>query len=270
MHFGQLTCLNLCLWASCSHSFITDPGASSELPLWWKWAGNCAKCAWRVTSLQGIFCANYSSSRGGWPECRQAWHPECYTCQGTHIFPMSVLLDDDGELWEGQEDRAARLNTGIAGIHVSQPFQCEICWIRNLEGRDPVPVEDRDRLYLTCLRRANLDAINSRAKGTIKHHVDFIETTLRNCKTINRTPKFQPRGPFPLDDLVGMGPAVDLLMKSITSKGRITKHIQYNTTRKGRSTYSKIWESSPAGIMEGSTFTMSTARVRITSCNTQT
>ncbi len=40
-------------------------------------------------------------------------------------------------------------------------FQCELCWYRNIEKREPVP--GRDDLYLTCIRRANLDAMLGKA-----------------------------------------------------------------------------------------------------------
>eukprot|EP00804_Cyclotella_cryptica_P012535 CCRYP_017723-RA/>CCRYP_017723-RA protein AED:0.46 eAED:0.49 QI:0/0/0/1/0/0/2/0/152 len=75
-----------------------------------------------------------------------------------------VLKDDDGVEWEGQAARDERLNTGLPGAHVVFPIQCEVCWIQNLEGRNPDPIGDR--FYLLCIRQANLDAINSRAAGT--------------------------------------------------------------------------------------------------------
>jgi hypothetical protein len=89
------------------------------------------------------------------------------------MFPLAVLHDDDGELWEGQEQRNRRLNVDVAGAHAVIPFQCEICWIRNLEKREVNLVADRR--YLACIHRANLDAINSRAESTIKGHVSFIK-----------------------------------------------------------------------------------------------
>eukprot|EP00804_Cyclotella_cryptica_P022763 CCRYP_004986-RA/>CCRYP_004986-RA protein AED:0.37 eAED:0.37 QI:0/0/0/1/0/0/2/0/452 len=54
-----------------------------------------------------------------------------------------VLKDDDSVEWEGQAARDARLNTGLPGAHVVFPIQCEVCWIRNLEGRNPDPIGDR-------------------------------------------------------------------------------------------------------------------------------
>jgi hypothetical protein len=178
-----------------------------------------------------------------------------------------ILRDDDGEIWEGQESRSARLNTGVAGIHCVIAFQCEVCWIRNLEGRDADPIADRN--YLVCLRRANLDAMNARASSTVKSHIDHIKATELRCKDLNRTPNFPPRGPFPIGDPVGMGCAVDMLYRSIIAKGRITDFIQYNTMRKGRATQTMLWGSSPQGTIEGSTFSGNATRIRFTTCPTQ-
>lgn len=155
----------------------------------------------------------------------------------------------------------------MAGVHSVLAFQCEICWIRNLESRDLDPITDRN--YISCIRRANLDAINGRAQGTIKNHVDQMKATEIRCREINRTPDFPQRGPFPVSDPVGMGCAVDMLYRSLTAKGRINQHIQFETMRKGRSTQTLLWASSPKGTMEGSTFSGNASRIRFTTCPTQ-
>jgi hypothetical protein len=76
--------------------------------------------------------------------CRQAWHPECYTCLGIGTFPLAILHDEEGNHWVKQSDRETRLNTGVRGIHAVSPFQCEMCWMRNLEKRDPVLTNPMD------------------------------------------------------------------------------------------------------------------------------
>ena len=181
---------------------------------------------------------------------------------------MSSLTEDEGPEWEAeQQKREIRLNTGREGAHAAMPFQCETCWMRNLEGRDPV--SGQDDKYISCLRRANLDAMVSKAPSTIKSHVRRIEDTINNCAAIHKTPYFAPRGPFPLEDQVGMGWAVDLLMKSLTGKGRIKKFIQWDAMRNLRATFTKTWSSSPQAIEEGATFSGNAARIRFTSCPSQ-
>ena len=139
--------------------------------------------------------------------------------------------------------------------------------MRNLEGVD-IDLANHCQ-YVQCLRRANLDAMNARAGSTIRQHAAFIQTAVRNAKAVNRTPFFPPRGPMPLNDSVGMGLAVDLLLKGINSRGRIKRHIQYDTMRKGRSTFSLAWASSPMGTNETAAFTSTRNRINLTSCPTQ-
>ena len=57
--------------------------------------------------------------------------------------------------------------------------------------------------------RVSDDAINSMATGTVKTHVGHINTIVKNCQEINRTPHLPPWGPMPLGDPVGMGSAAD-------------------------------------------------------------
>jgi len=45
----------------------------------------------------------------------------------------------------------------VEGAHLCILFQCEVCWFRNLEGRDPRG--ESDSVYLACIRRANLDTM---------------------------------------------------------------------------------------------------------------
>ena len=138
-----------------------------------------------------------------------------------------------------------------------------------MEGRLPVP--GLDDAYVMLIRRANLDAMGGRAKTTIEGHAAALKRFVRNARRIRRTPCIPTRGPMPLADRVGMGIATDLLLHSLTARPRMKgeRFIQFDSMRRPRSTFSLAWESSPAGIEEGSTFTMGTARVTVTSCPTQ-
>lgn len=216
--------------------------------------------------MQGIFCANFCESRAGLPECRAAWHAECYTCLGQGLFPMTVTTDLARNQWYKEEDRQRRMNEGVTASHLIIPFQCEACWMQNLEGRY---AKKGDESYVMCLRRANLDAMAGKSHLTITSHRRETESIVRNCERIGRTPNLKPRGPFPLEDQVGMGAAVDMLQKSLTARGRIQDHIQFDAMRKVRSTYSKNYESSPMGVEEGFCFSKGTGRVRPSGCPTQ-
>jgi hypothetical protein len=187
-------------------------------------------------------------------------------CLGEGEFPMSEVVDVAGNPWHNAEARKKQLNTGVAGAHCCLPIQCEKCWMNNLEGRDPGPGDD---FYVKCIRRATLDAIAGKSPNTIKGHKNRTLEIVRNAEHANRIPKLQPRGPFMLDDNVGMGLMVDILIKSVIATGRNEAHVQAETLRQLRGTYTKNWDSSPVGVAESASFGRGTGRVRPTACPTQ-
>ncbi len=186
------------------------------------------------------------------------------------MFPMSFKEDFSGNAWFQQEDREYKLNHGVAGAHASIAFQCEDCWVLNLEHRLPVP--GRDDALLMFIRRANLDAIAGRSPSTSTSHSDEVKRIVRNCKLIGKTPNIPPRGPMPIADQSGMGIAIDMLLNSVTAKSRIKGQafVQYGTMRKVRATYTTGWESSPQGIAEGTSFNKGMGQgSTLTTCPTQ-
>ena len=180
---------------------------------------------------------------------------------------MSAMEDAQGNLWHKQKEFEHRLNHGVRGAHAVIPFQCEDCWMLNLEGR--LPADGLDDTYRMLIRRANLDAIAGRAKSTIEAHANAIDRSVRNCNSFGKTPSLQPRGPLAFKDEVGMGLAVEMEYYSATSKGKIKEHAQWDTVRKPRSTYTQCWKSSPRGIQEGFSFSSGYAKNAFTSCPSQ-
>ena len=114
-----------------------------------------------------------------------------------------------------------------------------------------------------------MDAMSGKSKYTIAGHKQRTIELVNNAVRINKTSSLQPRGPFPLADQVGMGLAVDIVQKLVVSRGKTEKVIQAETLRQLRSTYTKNWESSPAGIAESAAFSRGTGQVRPTKCPAQ-
>ena len=158
------------------------------------------------------------------------------------------------------------LITGCAGHTPLSIFNVKIVgW---LTSKDASPRKGLDDAYLMLIRQANLDAMGGRAVATIHGLAAALKKSVGNCQLIRKTPTISPRGPMPLTDPVGMGLAVELLFHSLTAKPRIKgeSHIQFDSMRRPRATFTSAWELSPIGIQEGSTFTLNTARVTVTSC----
>ena len=197
----------------------------------------------------------------------QSWHVECHTYLGQINFPMPGILDEAGNAWHKEEERRHQMIEAVEGSHLCISFQMELCWFRKIEGRDLL--SGRDDTFMTCFRQANLDTMLGKSPLTIQSHRREMLTALRNVASIRKTPAYHPRGPFPVGDYVGMSLAVDMLVKSLVTKGRILDQIQFSTLRKMRSTYTKNWESLPYGVMEGAAFANGKYRVRQTLCPTQ-
>jgi hypothetical protein len=47
------------------------------------------------------------------------------------------------------------------------PFQCDVCHFRNIQGRSPSD-DHHDKLFILCIRRANLDALWSRESSIVR------------------------------------------------------------------------------------------------------
>ena len=147
---GHCACMNRFSLASLHLSSTGAPGLYEEYCCWWTWSGSCAKCLLEVKGMEGIFCTNFYEPRGSWPACRKAWHAECYACLGQGKFPVMKIQDEDGNMWYKHERRVKRINHGVRGAHASIPFQCESCWIVNLEGRPPA--EGLDDAFMMMIR----------------------------------------------------------------------------------------------------------------------
>ena len=63
---------------------------------------------------------------------------------------MKVQEDYQGNLWFKQEKHEHMLKHTVKGAHAVIPFQCDNCWMWNLEGR--LPVDKLDDTYIMMIR----------------------------------------------------------------------------------------------------------------------
>jgi hypothetical protein len=94
------------------------------------------------------------------------WHAACYTYHEDTKFPMPGIVDEEGNPWHNEDARRRQMMEGVKGSHLCIPFQCEMCWYWNLEGRNPTP--GKDDVYLisvsmACWMAVWTSAINSSA-----------------------------------------------------------------------------------------------------------
>jgi hypothetical protein len=98
-----------------------------------------------------------------------------------------------------------------------------VCWLQILEGWDPI--HGKDECYIACIKHANLDAMAGKLPLTIVAHLHKRTTVVSNADFVNKTPSYQPRGPFLLTNAVGMGLVVDMLIKLLVAMGGIKCHL---------------------------------------------
>ena len=199
----------------------------------------------------GVVCANYGHTRDTSQVCRGAWHAKCYHQHEKDNFPVLEAGDLDDALMDSEghgelEDDPLRFKEARDGNHYLCPFQCDLCSFFNLKGRYPREHSEQDKLLAVCIRRSNLDAFWSRERSTVDKNLRELRGLKTLADTIGLKHPLPNRGPFPIGDFSGLGPACLMLMKTL-KEGKNSKNIQYETARKVRSTIGNFMHTLPGG-----------------------
>ena len=197
-----------------------------------------------MKSPQGLFCANFCSKRGPWDPCRSTWCGKCYSLPPSSNFYIMKPQNDMGTLWisEGDEERFL---VARSGDFLHFPFQCDLCWFRNLKYRSPRNYSaDSDVRLLEYIRRVNLDEMWSREPGTVRSIRTNLAKMIKYCKELAVDPDLPKIGPWPVGDKVGFHVALSQLRFSQEKGINEMSHLQYDTIRKIRTAYSHVHEVS--------------------------
>jgi hypothetical protein len=194
-----------------------------------------------VTTLLGIFCANFWSQRGHWKKCRGVWCGSCFESNNEDGFPIRVPINDGTEAVLVNVQDEGRFTCARNGDYLMTRFQCGTCHFRNIQGRDPQHGDRRDALFLRCIRRATLDAFWSREESTVKGTRGSIRSAMRKAEMINGGQIFPPLGPLPLRDIDGVGAASFQLLKTL-DQGKTEALVQYDTATYITTALASLWE----------------------------
>ena len=63
------------------------------------------------------------------------WCGNCNSAYDDVKFHIAEPENDEGVVWKRKRDEL-RFNVGRDGDMLLSPFQCDLCWFRNLIGRD--------------------------------------------------------------------------------------------------------------------------------------
>ena len=135
-----------------------------------------------------------------------------------------------------------RFLEGIDGAFLVVPFQCDVCWFRALEGRDPKVGSYQDNRILGYIRRVNLDLIWSRAPGTIGSTRDNIKMMIKMWRELGVSIDLPTLGPWPSEDKVGFRVAMAQVRYSQRAGVNESTHLQFDTVRKMRTAYNHVHE----------------------------
>ena len=197
-----------------------------------------------------------------------AWHAKCYKPRIGDNFPVAKLSnyeEDEGEIKDERE--VNKFNFARKGDNYMCPFQCDLCHFRNVMRRNPGIEPDFDKKLMVYIRRAILDSFWARAESTVEGNTRELKKLWRHGNEELLIPNLLPEmGPFPLDDLWGMRVAIVTLRRSL-DKGVYKETVQYDTTRRIRSSFSNCWGASINTMLEG-VMAKERSKIYVTKCPT--
>ncbi len=148
-------------------------------------------------------------------------------------FYQYVATDEDVFDWHPNTD-LLRHKEARAGDHLLTSLQCDDCSFRNLQHQDPEPTLPKDTLLLCCIWRANLDALWGRESSTVYVNLRGIKHLICLWDKVDVSPTLPCLDPFPVQDSLGMGLAIIMLLKSLEPGKCNAAYQQFETVRKLR------------------------------------
>lgn len=150
-----------------------------------------------------------------------------------------------GAVWLSNSDED-RFLYAREGDFLHYPFQCDVCWFRNLTWRSPSNTSESDQRLLSYIRRVNLDGMWSREPGTVRSIKLNLVKLIKNCRDLGLEPKLPELGPWPVADKVGFQVALAQIRFSQEKGNNELTHLQFDTIRKLRTSFSHVHEVSAA------------------------
>ena len=156
---------------------------------------------------------------------------------------MNEPEDDEGIVWKRRKD-TSKFMTARSGDGFFTPFQCDFCVFKNIKKRAPINHSQADMNLMGYIRRANLDALWSRASGTVSGSVSGLRKIIRTAKEFSMLPPLEPLKPWPIDDIQGMRLAITILKVSQAPGRNDSTYTQFDLIRKVSSSFGNHYESS--------------------------
>ena len=151
---------------------------------------------------------------------------------------MEHIVEVDGReanLWRRKAISDKDYEEARDGDHLMTPFQCDLCIFRRIKGVNPDTNSHSDKLTLSYIRRSNLDAFWSRARGTVRNNKGIVERTIEGFSPFGLFGPFYDKGPTPSYDHAGYETSMALLIDSKRPGKYDGSHKQWDSTRRVKS-----------------------------------
>ncbi len=178
-------------------------------------------------------------------------------------FYRHVIKDEEGFHW-GRAADSKRHTSACDGDHLVTPFQCDLCVLRNLQGRNPGV---HDTLLLECIRQVSLDALWGRETATVDSTRRAVTQTVKILKQVRLEPPYPPLGPFPVMDNMGYAIAIAMILKS-REPGRYAEYQHFESIRKLRTGFTNVYMTSVTGTESLRTIGGDKAKYSLNNCPT--
>lgn len=223
--------------------FVTVISMAEKTNHFWHWQGACLVCKKWKRDLKGLYCANFAHARGICGTCRSVWCGPCYKADPNLSFHIKEPEEDEGIVWKRRKETTKFL-TARSGDGFFTPFQCDFCVFRNIKKRAPKSYSQADMNLMGYIRRANLDALWSRANGTISGSLTGLRKIIRTAEDFDMIPPLEPLGPWPIEDVQGMRLAITILKASQSPGRNDPTYAQFDSIRKISSAFGNHYEAS--------------------------
>lgn len=182
-------------------------------------------------------------------------HPEFYTADPDNLF--SEEGDDDRLVsgWKAKNSNKGRYRQGRDGDDLLVAFECDFCVFRKVYGRPPNETLELDRFGMGCIRRVVLDSFWSRSRSTVNSNTYRYREIIRMYRSLGFEPPYSPPGPLPPHDHCGYKIAILMVAKSLEPGRHSATHMQWDTVRKIRASYSNQIRAS--AVSNSTTLTLS-------------
>jgi hypothetical protein len=140
--------------------------------------------------------------------------------------------------WKAKKSDVGRYRSARDGDDLMVAFECDFCIFEKVYERPPDLTSASDRLGMGCIRRVILDSFWSRSRSTVVSNTARFRDIIRKAQGMGFEPPYSAPGPLPLYDHCGYKVAILMVAKSLEPGRHSESHMQWDTVRKLRATFS--------------------------------